>query len=819
MQLDPQIRALLTSIRRRIRQYIVADSLLALLALLLVAFWLGLAIDYLPVRLGGTEMPRSARAVLLLAVGIAIVVMIAKLLWGRLRRPIQDDSLALLVERHHPELAGKLVTAVQLTRPNREGDAHEPALLERVHADAVAAADSIQSSRIFRWDPIFRKVWLAVPLGIAAIVFAAVSPQAFGRAAGRLLLLSDSPWPRQAALSMIGVELPAVTADENDAAPPMLKIFEDKVLRLPQGSSGSLRVTAKAEGAIVPDICTVYYRTEDGTRGQANMRRVGRVVDGYQSFVLDGPPLAGLAESVTLSVRGLDSRLDDYRIEAVPPPAITEMKIVSTDPDYLKPDDATAPATRELDYQNGLRIREGSQVKLVGKTTTPLGRVDVRMARGGETSTIDQATISSDAETFTIMLSDMREPATITVVPEDKTGISAQLPYRYFLGVVIDDTPEVEMRMAGIGTAVTPIAKIPIRGKATDDYGVDQARVEIAKVTAPPPDDATVEPKENGVANLEAPAEGSVATEPISADRDGNFEVTLDLREMAEAKRFLLDDPASASAGSAINLFAEVTDRYNLKGEHRVKSELYRLEVVTAERLLALLERRELALRARLEQAIDETRGLRDSLDLLKRDATTTPSLDNATAQPPTSEATPEPTLETPSGTPSEPTTGETPEELATRQEQVLRLRAQQNGLQATKTAEELSGIAASLDDLLLEMQNNRVDSVDRSERIGLGVRDPLRAIVAGDLAKLRTEINEVESLAPNPPAAAEKTGQAVQTAENVLLQLTAVLEKMLDLESYNEILDMVRELIESQDGLLEETKKEQKRKTLDLFE
>lgn len=812
MQLDPQLRALLASIRRQVRQYIVADSLLAMLALVLVAFWIGLAIDFLPVRLGGTEMPRSARAVLLIAVGIALLAIVVKLLLGRLRRPIHDDSIALLVERHHPELGGKLVTAVQLTQPNRKGDMHEPAMLRRIHDEAAAASDSIKSTRIFRWQPILRKVWIVLPLGAAAIVFAAVSPTAFGRAAGRLLLLTDSPWPRQAALTMVGVELPSVTADESDVAPPKLMTFEGQTLRLPQGSSGSLRVAAKADGAIVPDVCTVYYRTDDGTRGQANMRRVGRVVDGYQSFVLDGPPLAGLAESVSISVRGLDSRLDDYRIEAITPPAITRMQVVATDPSYLKPTDADAPITRDNEYQSGIRIREGADVRLVGTSTLPLGRVDVRLVRGNQSSTLTEAEISRDALGFSVAIPDMREPATILVVPEDKTGITAQLPYRYFLGVVIDDTPEVAMRLSGIGTAVTPQAKIPIRGKATDDYGIKEAKIEIARVAAPPPDDATVEPKENGLAKLEAPEPGSLTTTPITTDRDGNFELTIDLKELAESKTLLLDDPATAPAGSAVNLFAEVSDQYDLKGEHRVKSELYRLEVVTPERLLALLERRELALRARLEQAIDETRGLRDSLDSLRREAAAAPTLNESTAQ---SEGE-EPAEEVKQDEESE--VGNSEEE-ATRREQIVRLRAQQNGLQATKTSEELSGIAASLDDLLKEMENNRVDSVDRSERIGNGVRDPLRAIVDGELAKLRAEITQIETLAANAGAAAEKTGQAVQTAENVLLQLTAVLEKMLDLESYNEILDMVRELIESQDGLLEETKKEQKRKVLDLFE
>ncbi len=799
VQLDPHLRSLFAAIRRQVRQYIVADSILAIAALVLVAFWLGLLVDFLPVRLGGTEMPRSARAVLLAGVGVAICVLLAKLLWSRLRRPLRDDSLALLVERHHPELCGRLVTAVQLTEKNRSGDAHEPALLQRVHAEAVSAIDTIQSNRIFRWEPLWRKASLVFPLGIAAIVFASISPASFARAAGRLLLLSDAPWPRQSSLLMVGVELPAVTADENDVAPPKLVTFEKQSMRLPQGSSGSLRVSALADGAIVPDICTVFYRSDDGTRGQANMRRVGRVVDGYQSFVLDGPPLAGLSDSVSISVRGLDSRLDDFRIEAVPPPAITQVNIVTTDPAYLKPADTSVPTTRDSRYQSGLRVREGSQVQLVGQSTVPLGRLDVRILRGNQATATAKSTITDDALGFTVSIDNMREPATIIVVPEDQSGITAQLPYRYFLGVIIDDAPDLEMRLRGIGAAVTPIARLPIFGKAVDDYGIKTAKLELAATSIVAADDATVEPKENGIAKLEQPVLGSTATEPIVVDRQGNFELTIDLKEMAEGKRFLLPVSAGQTANTAINVYGEVTDHYDLDGEHRTRSELFRLEVVTAERLLALLERRELAMRARLEQAIDETRGLRDSLDLLRREALEPPKLTEI-AKPASQD-------------------GRSGTDEQSRHEQILRLRAQQNGLQASKTSEELSGIAASLDDLLEEMRNNRIDSVDRSNRIGQGVRDPLRAIVAGDLAKLKGEIAEAELLAVDPPAMAKKTVQAVQTAEDVLLQLTAVLEKMLDLESYNEILDIVRELIDNQDGLLDETKKEQKRKILDLFE
>lgn len=839
--LDPQLRQLLSSLRGRVRRYIVADSLLALLALLLSAFWIGLLIDFLPVRLGGTEMPRSARTVLLLVVGVALLVLIGRLLIGRLRRPLPDDSLALLVERHHPELGGRLVTAVQLNREHRQGDSHSPALLQHVHEEAARAVGGVDSNRIFRWRPLWNKVGVVLPLALATTAFAAFSPSAFGRAAGRLLLLTDAPWPRQARLEMIGIELPSISADESDPQPPKMIEFRERVARLPRGSSGTLRIAAAAESAIVPEVCTAYFTTAGGIQGQANLRRVGRVVDGQQTFVLDGPPLAGLSETVTLSIRGLDARLDDFRIEAVEPPALSKLTVVTTDPAYLTPvgegDAEPAPATRRIDYQAGLRVREGSDTILTAKSSVPLGKVDAWMLVAGNPVGSPPVTLSADGSEFSVAIDDFRRPATIIVVPEDREGISAQVPYRYFLGVVADEKPEVEMRLRGIGTAVTPNARIPLQGRAEDDYGIADALVTLSSVPNAPAV-ASVEPAEGEEAAAQpAPPAPSVPL-PIETTRDGEFEMLVDLRDLAATQ-----PPAfpALEPGGAINLLAEASDRYDLDGQtHRSISQLYRLEIVTPENLLALLERRELALRARLEQTIEETRLLRDSLTGLTAELDVPPPAEAAPASPapaeaaPTAEASPSASGESPqpdpaAAVPERPAATEAPAEdeadSPQRQNQILRLRTQQIGLQATKTADELQGIATSLDDLLEEMANNRVDSVDRSERIGGGVRDPLRKVIAGDLALLVEQIRGVEQRIgatpadPAAPTATAASAQAVQTAEQVLLQLTAILEKMLDLESYNEILDMVRELIENQDELMEETKKEQKRRVLDLFE
>ena len=277
----------------------------------------------------------------------------------------------------------------------------------------------------------------------------------------------------------------------------------------------------------------------------------------------------------------------------------------------------------------------------------------------------------------------------ISMVPRDSDGISAQAPYRYFLGLIVDQPPELEMKLAGIGTAVTPIAKIPITAVVTDDYGVRELTITVSPDTG------------------EGEGAGVYQVSP-TLDRDGNTEIEVDIRDTIASGQLVELNP-----GNAIHLIAEASDYYDLNDtQHVTRGEVYRLEVVSPADLLAILERRELALRARLEQTIDEMRSLRDSLDLMRR------QLFSEQAE---SESDP------------------------VRRRQIRLLRVQQSGLQASKTSEELTGIAVSLDDILLEMVNNRVDSVDRRERIGVGVRDPLRQIVAEPLEKLREQIGEIE--------------------------------------------------------------------------
>ncbi len=759
---DRPLSELLDSLRHRVRRYVVCDSVLLITAVLLSAFWIGLALDWLPLQVGGTEMPMLARTILLVLTIAIVTVIFATMLLGRLLRRLPDDSLALLIERQYPAIGGRLVTAVQLNEPGRSGDSHSLDLLRQVHDQAAAAVGEVDPNRVFRWAPLLRKGLVVGPLACCALLFAILSPDAFGLAVSRLTLFSDDPWPRRAHLEMVGVELPVVSASEDESIAPELVQFTNRSIRLPRGSSGTLRIRARADDSEVPTVCTVLYRSDDGTRGQSNMRRVGRVVDGYQAFILDGPPLSDLNESLMLSVRGLDDRLDDYRIEAITPPAITGMRVVVRYPEYLR-GEGSSDVDLETEYQAGLRLREGSQVTLLATSSEPLGDVEVLIKTDAGDHTPTAFVYSDDRREVRLAIDDFSTAMTIRLVPHDIEGISAQAAYRYFVGIVLDEPPELELQLQGIGSAVTPTAKLPLKATAVDDYGVKNLAISITP-------------------SNEAEQDSVTATTSPGLNRDGQAEAHLDLRDLVANGQL-----PELVPGGAINLFAEATDAYDLGDPHLTRSEVYRLQIVTPEKLLALLERRELALRARLEQTISETRNLRDTLDVLRRGFRATGD-------------------------------GEPDESERTRQMQLRRLRSQQSGLQANKTSEELSGIATSLDDILEEMINNRVDSIDRRERIGKGVRDPIQQIVKEPLQKLRDQIREIEKSVADPAIAEKQSVAAVESAEEVLLRLTEVLEKMLDLESYNEILDMVRELIDDQQELLDDTILERKKKVLELF-
>lgn len=821
--LHPSLDTVLRSLRSRIRRYVVCDSLLAIAALVLGAFWVGFLLDYGPVKIGGSEMPPAARGILLTLTLVGVATLLARSLVGRLVKRLPDKSLALLIEKHHPSVAGRLSTAVELNRDDRDrdGDSHSPALLAEVTGQAAAAMQQVRPDRVLDGQPLKRKGLLVIPMAAAALLLLIFAPATVSRAASRLTLLSNEPWPRRASLEMVGIELPQTRWTGQEETPMMSVEFdENKVARLPIGSSGVLRIRAKADQAEVPKVCTAYYTMADRSRGQTGLRRVGRVRDGYQSFVLDGAPLASLNQSVSLSIHGLDDALRDYEIIAVPPPAIDQTTIASRYPKYLRPAASAETGVSidpsdddRRDYQSGMRIREGSRVRVIAQSSVPVGSVRARLTQNGDSRQVD-ASVASDGLSASLSIDAFDVATTIELIPVDPNGISAQAPYRYFLGIVSDQAPEVSLKLSGIGSAITPMATLPMTLVATDDYGLKDASV--AAIVQPPQNDE--DENQNRNTNDDAGSPDSLEKEELdkeqpgdapemfshtvrpSLDRSGTATFAMDFRQLELADQLPLPE-----VGSTVNLVAEAVDYYDIASPHAPRAEAIRLTVVTPDKLLSLLERTELELRARLEQTASEVRLLRDSLDAIRLDiGELDDQADND--QSDNDQADNEQSDNQDDG-------------VDPRARQIVRLRVQQSGLQVNKTRDELIGVVATLGDLVDEMVNNRVDTPDRQDRLINQVAQPLQRIVDGSLLQLGQNVTSIESSLADPDRAAEAASGSVEATDRVIVELDRVLEKMLDLESFNELLDLVRGLIDDQEQLLEDTKVQRKQKVLDLFQ
>ena len=129
--------------------------------------------------------------------------------------------------------------------------------------------------------------------------------------------------------------------------------------------------------------------------------------------------------------------------------------------------------------------------------------------------------------------------------------------------------------------------------------------------------------------------------------------------------------------------------------------------------------------------------------------------------------------------------------------------------------------IRDSFEDIRQELINNRVDATDRRNRIENDIVGPLTSvaekmfpILDGRLGRLRSHL---EGSSPEDETQAAAVS-AVAQADQILSQLEAVLEKMLELETYNELVDLIRKMIRDQEDLTERTKEQQKKSALELL-
>ncbi len=241
-------------------------------------------------------------------------------------------------------------------------------------------------------------------------------------------------------------------------------------------------------------------------------------------------------------------------------------------------------------------------------------------------------------------------------------------------------------------------------------------------------------------------------------------------------------------------------------------SQRWLLDVVTPEQLRIMLDARELSLRQRFAAIIQEVNENRDSLARVQF------APDPPAAPPGSGPASNDSAKNTAKG--ADP--GDQPDQQRVSAEQLAdqrRTRVQRASQYSLKNASETLGVAEAFGDIREELINNRIDTEELKLRLKAGIADPLRQIGEEMFPELDRRLEQLQSSIDDPKAGPEHRTRAIQQTDAILAAMRQVLNRMVELEDFGEMIERLRSIIQEQEKLQELIQKRHKQKLRDLLE
>ena len=348
------------------------------------------------------------------------------------------------------------VTTVQAAG---DGDAG-PLRRQMLEASARRTADALSRraavERVFDFRPLARKAAVAAVLLGAIARFRRHAARRFGFWLQRMRLTPEL-WPRRVALSVVGF-------DERDG---------ERVVNVARDDSFDLQVLASiTDGHEAPPEVEVRWRLADGRRGRGPMLKIGEARPGRDEAQLYQYAFK-VTSDVVFDVIGGDDRIRNLRLHPVERPAVRELALQCDYPAYLQ------RGSRLLPVASGrAELPEGSTAFAARRPTSRWCRCacTTRLSR----STCPVRIATDDPAEFDFDLGRITGDRVLMITMHDADGVENRDPFRLadFCACPMQP-PEVNVQLRGIGTAVTPQARIPLAGRLTDDYATGRGVVRI----------------------------------------------------------------------------------------------------------------------------------------------------------------------------------------------------------------------------------------------------------------------------------------------------------------------------------------------------
>ncbi len=722
-QAQRRVLGRLEIVRRGVRLHLLVEGIFWLASALLVAAAVSLALDRLlrfnlPTRVG------------LLAIALAAILTIAfRRLIRPLLLPLDDLDLAELLDRRVPGVGQRISNVLQLPDLLRAGDHASPSMVDAAVVECVAALDRVDLigtlNRARR-----RKLLLACGAWLVlAIAFCALWPATAGLWACRWLAGSTVRWPQQTYLNIVGL---------GDAATLLVPRGEMSLLQINArpafaGSSGNWVLDGRGEPLMVeaqelpqghpPDQVSVSYTLADGRRGRGNAVQFDE-----SSFRYELPPLVEPAE---LNVDGGDDWLGPITIEPIDRPAVSTLEITAQGPGAGEP---RTERVGEGDTQ--LLFLPQTQLELRLVANQPLKSAEVR-DKAQQVSGWQKV----DDRTYVLRWT-MQESLALEFRLTGKRGGLTSKPYFLTIGLLKDREPRVTIRSSGVGRRITPVARIPLALRATDDFSVASLALDWERTVAgdnKPQVDTAREEMAIGPRGTEAPS---------GAEIELDHELELRSRKLAP--------------GNSLRLRGVATDECTL-GAQTGNSRWLAFQIVSPDELFYEILMRQREQRAKFAAALQSAQSQSKAIG-----------------------------------------------ELTKGSDALGIVRAQQViGLQVWQVANQL-------DATLQEMTLNDLGNAQARESLQSTVITPLRTLHDDLLAHLRAEI---DGLAGQGSIVEDRRAEAIVLADQAVAAMQTILAQMSLWESFIDVVNQLKQIIERQGQVLKSTEEVDKERTNKLFD
>ena len=484
-------------------------------------------------------LPSTVR-IALLVIGVGVIgYLLYKYLVQPLRASLTLRDVALNVERNHPDLEDRLVSAIEFG-DRESNDPIEAHMLQRLLEDTTERVKGINFKATVDHSRARKHVGIAALVIVGCCVLSLLFPTEIHTSLLRVL----APW------------------EKTDPILTTKLAVEPGNARILRGKSLPIHVTITGKSA---DKVVLTY----GSMGQQNVGPSKIKTAEQQINMLPNPgdkrgfayEIFNIDADMEYYVVANEATSERYTVEVFEMPKVTEISVAYTYPGYtgLKPvvQTGTGDIQAVVGTQAEIRLttNKAIQTASIAISSQSSAGQNTRNSDNKLPSADSQHPIAINGSTLTTTV-DVVEDATYTIELLCIDGFNNEIPIEYRINAIPDAVPEVVIKEPGRDVKSTKLGEVEIVAEAIDDYGVAELKL-MYRVGS---DELQELVMESSTSSVES---GSGAVSRLTVE--GTY--TFYLEEF------------DVEPGDIISYYAHATDNNTRTGPGEASSDIYFIEI------------------------------------------------------------------------------------------------------------------------------------------------------------------------------------------------------------------------------------------------